>query len=101
MLGGGRWKVSKELSDSDINKDSEIITHKIYFPPTTHCYNDHIKHFILRVKYPELKLLRGGSVAAAIGLDLIFEYSFGTPKINISEKEDLITPAAEWWRAEH
>ena len=38
--------------------------------------------------------MRGGSVAAAIGLDLIFEYSFGTPKINISEKEDLITPAA-------
>ena len=22
-------------------------------------------------------------------------------KINISEKEDLITPAAAWWRAEH
>lgn len=45
--------------------------------------------------------MRGGSVAAAIGLDLIFEYSFGTPEINISEKEDLITPAAAWWRAEH
>lgn len=49
MLGGGRWKVSKELSGVDINKDKTtiaIVTHKLYFPPTTHWYNDHIKDFI-------------------------------------------------------
>ena len=32
MLGGGRWKVSKELSGVDINKDKTaiaIVTHKL------------------------------------------------------------------------